>query len=113
MQDESQVLLNSLGALSKISKCFFLGGVRILIKGIDTICSYLISANKSSAKSSKNLDNSWTAVASDGIIRSNLGQMGSPANLLPHYNSQVCHKEGILVRLRGEKRDVKRGLETM
>lgn len=80
---------------------------------MDAICSYLIGANKSSAKSSKNLDNSWTAVASDGIVRSNLRQMGSPANLLPHYNSQVCHKEGILVRLRGEKRDVKRGLQTM
>lgn len=74
---------------------------------------YLIAANKSSAKSSKNFDNSWTAVASDRKVGSNLGQMGSPANLLPHYNSQVCHKEGISLRLRREKRYQKRLRDTV
>lgn len=48
---------------------------------------YLIGANESSAEGSKNFNNSWTAVASDRIVRSNMGQMGSPANMLPHYNS--------------------------
>lgn len=61
---------------------------------------YLIGANESSAKGSKDFNNSWTAVASDSIVRSNLGHVGSPADVLPHYNSQVCYKERILLSLR-------------
>lgn len=61
---------------------------------------YLVGTNESSAEGSKNFNNSWTAVASDRIVRSNLGHVGSPANMLPHYNSQVCYKECILLRLR-------------
>lgn len=65
---------------------------------------YLVSTYESSAKGSENFNNSWTAVASDRIEGSNLGHMGSPANMLPHYNSQVCYKECILLRLRKKKR---------
>ncbi len=61
---------------------------------------YLVCANESSAEGSKNFNNSWTAVASDIIIGSYLGHVGSPANMLPHYDSQVSYKECILLRLR-------------
>lgn len=71
-----------------------------LIAVIQHVRKYLIGANESSAEGSKDLDNSWTAVASDSIVRSNLGHVGSPADILPHYNSQVCHKERILLSLR-------------
>lgn len=60
---------------------------------------YLVGTNESSAEGSKNFNNSWTAVASDSIVRSNLGHVGLPANILPHYNSQVCYKECIFVQL--------------
>lgn len=60
---------------------------------------YLISANESSAKSSKNVDYSGTAVAPDRIIRSDSGHVCSPANVLPHYNSEVRYKERALLSL--------------
>lgn len=61
---------------------------------------YLVGANESSSESSKNFNNSWAAVASDSVVGSNLGHVGSPASMLPHYNSQVCYKECTLLRLR-------------
>lgn len=60
---------------------------------------YLISANESSAKSSKNIDYSGTAVAPDRIIRSDSGHVCSPANVLPHYNSEVSYEERVLLSL--------------
>lgn len=60
---------------------------------------YLISANESSAKSSKNVDYNGTAVAPDRIIRSDLGHVCSPANVLPHYNSEVRYEERVLLSL--------------
>lgn len=67
---------------------------------------YLISANESSAKSSKNVDNSGSAVAPDRIIRSDLGHVCSPANVLPHYNAKICYEERILPSLtQGNKSD--------
>lgn len=60
---------------------------------------YLISANESGAESSKNVDYSGTAVAPDRIIRSDLGHVRSPANVLPHYNSEVRYKERVLLSL--------------
>lgn len=65
-----------------------------------SVRQYLVGTNESSAEGSENFNNSWTAVASDSIVGSNLGHVGSPANMLPHYNSQVCYKECILLRLR-------------
>lgn len=61
---------------------------------------YLISANESSAKSSENVDYSGTAVAPDRIIRSDLGHVCSPANMLPHYNSEVRYEERVLLGLK-------------
>lgn len=67
------------------------------------VIEYLVGANETSAEGSENFNNSWAAVASDSIVGSNLGHVGSPANMLPHYNSQVCYKECILLRLSERK----------
>lgn len=71
------------------------------------ICTrkYLISANESSAKSSKNVNYSGTVVAPDRIIRSDSGHVCSPANVLPHNNSEVRYEERVLLSLteRGKK----------
>lgn len=64
---------------------------------------YLISANESSAESRKNVDNSGAAVAPDRIVRSDLGHVCSPVNVLPHHNPQVCHEERILLSLKEKK----------
>lgn len=63
---------------------------------------YLIGANETSAESSKNFNDSWAAVASDSVERSNLGHVGSPASVLPRQNSQVCDEERVLPRLKEE-----------
>lgn len=71
-----------------------------------TAKEYLVGAYEPSAKGSKDFNHSWAAIAPDSIVWSDLGHVGPPANMLPHYDSQICYKECIFLRL--EKRETNR-----
>lgn len=60
---------------------------------------YLVSAGEPSAESSENVDDGGAAVAPDRIIRSDSGHVPSPANVLPHYSSEVGYEERVLLGL--------------
>lgn len=79
---------------------YFIRGKKPLKTKTCAVKEYLVGAYESSAKGSKHFNHSWAAVAPDSIVWSDLGHVGPPANMLPHYDSQICYKECILLRLK-------------